>query len=59
MVAKDPKVDRGKKPKGIERRLYTNENPKDPDSDKMATSADAKATLANINRSNNAYPGNN
>ena len=42
---KDPKVGTGKKPKGSDRRLYTDENPKDTVSIKFATPADAKAGL--------------
>ena len=38
---KDPKVGTGKKPKGSDRRLYTDENPKDTVSIKFATMADA------------------
>ena len=40
----DPKVGTGKKPKGSDRRLYTDENPKDTVSIKFATVADAKET---------------
>ena len=42
----DPKVGTGKKPKGSDRRLYTDENPKDTVSIKFATPADAKATVS-------------
>ena len=42
----DPKVGTGKKPKGSDRRLYTDENPKDTVSIKFATPADARATVA-------------
>ena len=38
---KDPKVGTGKKPKGSDRRLYTDENPKDTVSIKYATVEDA------------------
>jgi hypothetical protein len=38
---RDPKVGTGKKPKGSDRRLYTDENPKDTVSIKFATPADA------------------
>ena len=37
----DPKVGTGKKPKGSDRRLYTDENPKDTVGIKFATPADA------------------
>ena len=46
-MAKDPKVGTGKKPKGSDRRLYTDENPKDTVSIKFATVQDAK----NVNKS--------
>ena len=44
----DPKVGTGKKPKGSDRRLYTDENPKDTVSIKFATVADAKDTIAKV-----------
>ena len=47
---KDPKVGTGKKPKGSDRRLYTDENPKDTVSIKFATPADAKATVAKVKK---------
>jgi hypothetical protein len=43
---RDPKVGTGKKPKGSDRRLYTDENPKDTVRIKFATPADARATVA-------------
>jgi len=43
---KDPVVGTGKKPKGSDRRLYTDENPKDTVSIKFATVADARKTIA-------------
>ena len=49
---KDPKVGTGKKPKGSGRRLYTDENPKYTVPIKFATMADAKATVAKVNRIN-------
>ena len=49
---KDPKVGTGKKPKGSDRRLYTDENPKDTVSIKFATMADAKATVAKVKKLN-------
>ena len=52
---RDPKVGTGKKPKGSDRRLYTDENPKDTVSIKYATVADAKATIAKVKRINNPF----
>jgi hypothetical protein len=43
---KDPKIGTGKKPKGSERRLYTDENPSDTVSVKFATVQDIKDTLS-------------
>jgi len=43
---KDPKVGTGKKPKGSNRRLYTDENPKDTVSVKFSTVQDIKDTLS-------------
>ncbi len=51
----DPKVGTGKKPKGSDRRLYTDENPKDTVSIKFATVADAKETIAKVKRINKPY----
>ena len=45
----DPKKGTGKKPKGSDRRLYTDENPKDTVKIKFATTADARATVAKVN----------
>ena len=42
----DPKVGTGKKPKGSDRRLYTDENPKDTVRVKFKTAQDIKNTLA-------------
>jgi hypothetical protein len=50
MKKKDPKVGTGKKPKGSDRRLYTDENPKDTVKIKFATPADARATVAKVKR---------
>jgi hypothetical protein len=47
---RDPKVGTGKKPKGSDRRLYTDENPRDTVSIKFATPADARATVAKIKK---------
>ena len=46
----DPKKGTGKKPKGSDRRLYTDENPKDTVSIKYKTPADARATVAKVKR---------
>ena len=46
----DPKKGTGKKPKGSDRRLYTDENPKDTVSIKFATPADAFATVAKVKK---------
>ena len=51
----DPKVGTGKKPKGSDRRLYTDENPKDTVSIKFATPADAKATVAKVKKVKKPY----
>ena len=55
MAKKDPKTGTGKKPKGSERRLYTDENPKDTVRIKFATPADARATVAKVKRINKPY----
>ena len=47
---RDPKVGTGKKPKGSDRRLYTDENPKDTVKIKFATPADARATVAKVKK---------
>tara|TARA_R100000664_G_C2651196_1_gene71754 strand:+ start:223 stop:513 length:291 start_codon:yes stop_codon:yes gene_type:complete len=47
---KDPKKGTGKKPKGSDRRLYTDENPRDTVSIKFATPADARATVAKVKK---------
>ena len=52
---KRPKKGTGKKPKGSDRRLYTDENPKDTVSIKFATPADARATVAKVRRINKPY----
>ena len=52
---RDPKVGTGKKPKGSDRRLYTDENPKDTVSIKYATVADAKTTIAKVKRINKPF----
>ena len=52
---RDPKVGTGKKPKGSDRRLYTDENPKDTVRIKFATPADARATVTKVRRVNKPY----
>ena len=52
---KRPKEGDRKKPKGSDRRLYTDENPKDTVSIKFATPADARATVAKVRRINKPY----
>ena len=52
---RDPKVGTGKKPKGSDRRLYTDENPKDTVGIKFATEADARATVAKVKRVNKPF----
>jgi|TARA_B100001939_G_scaffold246262_1_gene213495 hypothetical protein len=52
---RDPKVGTGKKPKGSDRRLYTDENPKDTVRIKFATPADARATAAKVKKINKPY----
>ena len=49
-MAKDPKTGTGKKPKGSDRRLYTDENPKDTVSIKFATMKDADATVRKVKK---------
>ena len=51
----DPKKGTGKKPKGSDRRLYTDENPKDTVKIKFPTPADAKATVAKVKKVNNPF----
>ena len=46
LLAEDPKVGTGKKPKGSGRRLYTDENPRDTVGVKFRTAADIRKTLA-------------
>jgi len=47
---RDPKIGTGKKPKGSDRRLYTDENPKDTVSIKFATPEDARKTVSKVKR---------
>ena len=51
----DPKKGTGKKPKGSDRRLYTDENPKDTVSIKFATPTDARKTVAKVKKINKPY----
>ena len=46
----DPKKGTGKKPKGSDRRLYTDENPRDTVKIKFATPADASATVSKVKK---------
>ena len=55
MARKEPKKGTGKKPKGSDRRLYTDENPKDTVRIKYATVADAKKTIAKVKRIKKPY----
>jgi len=52
---KNPKVGTGKKPKGSNRRLYTDENPKDTVSIKFATPGDARTTVAKVKKIRKPY----
>ena len=52
---RDPKVGTGKKPKGSDRRLYTDENPKDTVRIKFATPSDARATVAKVKKINKPF----
>ena len=51
----DPKKGTGKKPKGSDRRLYSDENPKDTVSIKFATVADAQATARKVKNINKPF----
>ena len=51
----DPKKGTGKKPKGSDRRLYTDENPKDTVGIKFATPTDARKTVAKVKRINKPF----
>ncbi len=55
MAKKDPKKGTGKKPKGSDRRLYTDENPKDTVSIKFATPTDARKTVSKVKKTNKSY----
>ena len=54
-MSKDPKIGTGKKPKGSDRRLYTDENPKDTVSIKFATVKDAKDTVKKVKNINKPF----
>ena len=54
-MSKDPKVGTGKKPKGSDRRLYTDENPKDTVSIKFATPKDARDTVRKVKNVNKPF----
>jgi hypothetical protein len=54
-MSKDPKVGTGKKPKGSDRRLYTDENPKDTVSIKFATAQDARDTVRKVMNINKPF----
>ena len=51
----DPKVGTGKKPPGSDRRLYTDENPRDTVSIKFATPEDARATVRKVKNINKPF----
>ena len=51
----DPKTGTGKKPKGSDRRLYTDENPRDTVKIKFATPADASATVKKVKNINKSF----
>ena len=53
--SKDPRVGTGKKPKGSDRRLYTDENPKDTVRIKFATPTDARNTVTKVKKINKPY----
>ena len=55
MKKRDPLVGTGKKPKGSDRRLYTDENPKDTVKIKFATPADARATVKKVKNVNKPF----
>ena len=54
-MSKDPKVGTGKKPKGSDRRLYTDENPKDTVRIKFATAQDARDTVRKVMNINKPF----
>ena len=55
MERRDPKVGTGKKPPGSDRRLYTDENPRDTVSIKFATPTDARNTVRKVKNINKPF----
>ena len=55
MKKRDPLVGTGKKPKGSDRRLYTDENPRDTVKIKFATPADARAPVAKVKKISKSF----
>ena len=51
----DPKEGTGKNPKGSDRRLYTDENPKDTVRIKFATPTDARNTVKKVKNINKPF----
>ena len=51
----DPQVGTGKKPKDTDRRLYTDENPKDTVRIKFATPTDARNTVKKVKNINKPF----
>ena len=51
----DPKKGTGKKPKGSDRRLYSDENPKDTVRIKFATPQDARDTVRKVKNVNKPF----
>jgi len=51
----DPKTGTGKKPKDSDRRLYTDENPRDTVRIKFATPTDARKTVAKVKKINKPF----
>ena len=51
----DPKTGTGRKPKGSDRRLYTDENPRDTVRIKFATPTDASQTVAKVKKINKPF----
>ena len=51
----DTKKETGKKPKGSDRRLYTDENPKDTVRIKFATPQDARDTVRKVKNVNKPF----
>jgi len=52
---KDPKEGTGKKPKGSDRRLYTDENPEDTVRIKYASIQDAKDTVEKVKKISKSF----